>query len=203
MKQPTRHLWIGGSPCSGKSTVPHRLAATLERPLYTCDDHWDDHVRRATEAERPVLRKLGALPADVRLRQSLERQVADVVEAYREEFGLILLDLDGGGSASSVVEGAALMPELLAAVGVPADRAVWLVPTVEFQRDRYARRAWARELLVDAPDADVLFETWMRRDAAVGRIVTLQAADLGYWVIAVDGRESTESVFTSALATLR
>lgn len=192
--QPASELWIGGSPCSGKSTVAHRLAATLERPLYTCDDRWDDHVGRSTKAQRPVLTKLGALPMDVRLRQPLELQVADVFEAYREEFPLIRADLPDAG-APAVVEGAALLPELLAAIAVPADRAMWLVPTEEFQRAHYARRGWARELLADAPDADDLFETWMRRDAAFGRLVAEQARDFGYRLIMVDGNASVESVF--------
>jgi hypothetical protein len=191
---PGSHLWIGGSPCSGKSTVAQRLAATLGWPHYTCDDHWDDHVGRATRGRLPVLTKLGGLATDVRLRQSLEVQVADVFEAYREEFPLIREDL-ACASSPTVVEGAALLPELVAAVDIPTDRAVWLVPTEEFQRAHYARRRWARDLLAGASDADDLFETWMRRDAAFGRLVALQARDLGYRVFTVDGSASADSVF--------
>ncbi|HEY8788202.1 MAG TPA: hypothetical protein VIM10_03565 [Actinopolymorphaceae bacterium] len=191
---PDLHVWIGGSPCSGKSTVAQQLAALLGWSLYTCDDHWDDHVRRGTRSWEPVLIKLGDLPIEVRLRQGLEIQVADVFEAYREEFPLIRADL-ADATLPTVVEGAALLPDLLATAGVPASSAVWLVPTEEFQRAHYARRGWARNLLVGISDADDLFETWMRRDAAFGRLVALQARDLGYRVITVDGSASAESVF--------
>lgn len=194
MDLPDLHVWIGGSPCSGKSTVAQQLAACLGWPLYTCDDHWDDHVGRGTRGRLPILTKLGALPIDVRLRQGFDVQVADVFEAYLEEFPLIDEDL-AAASSPTVVEGAALLPELLAMAGVPVDRAAWLVPTEEFQRAHYARRRWARELLTGTLDADDLFETWMRRDAAFGRCVALQARDLGYRVITVDGRMPAESVF--------
>lgn len=108
------------------------------------------------------------------------------------------MQADLAGTVSpTVVEGAALMPELLATIGIPADRALWLVPTEEFQRAHYARREWARELLSEAPDADALFETWMRRDAAFGRLIMLQAEDLGYRVIDVDGRSAADEVFAT------
>jgi hypothetical protein len=187
------YLWIGGSPCSGKSTVAAMLATALGRPLYTCDDHWSDHVARGVAGRLPVLTKLGRLPADVRLRQPLDVQVADVFAAYREEFALMLDDLSAGTGAM-VVEGAALLPDLLASLGVPSRSAVWIVPTEEFQRAHYARRPWARDLVAGAPDADALFETWMRRDGAFARSIALQAVDLGYRVITVDGTRPVDAV---------
>ncbi len=188
------HVWIGGSPCSGKSTVAQRLAVARGRPLFTCDDHWGDHVARSTRKQAPVLTKLGGLPIGVRLRQLLDVQVADVFEAYREEFPMILEDLAEDGSPS-VVEGAALLPELVAEIVVPVNRAVWMVPTEEFQRAQYGRRGWAHDLLAGAADSDALFEAWMLRDAAFGRLVASQARDLGYRVITVDGGAPAESVF--------
>jgi hypothetical protein len=185
-------LWIGGSPCSGKSTVAAHLAAVASRTVYSCDDGWERHAAAATAAEQPVLTKLCSLPADVRLRQPLGIQVSDVVEAYREQFPFILRDLSSDRRV--VVEGAALLPEFLSSLGVPPGRAVWLVPTEAFQRAHYGRRRWARDLLAGASDADDLFETWMRRDAAFGRLVALQARDLGYRVITVDGSAPADAV---------
>jgi hypothetical protein len=186
-------LWIGGSPCSGKSTVAQRLAAADGWSLYSCDDHWDDHVARATRDRLPVLTKVGSLAADVRLRQPIDVQVADVFEAYREEFALIRADL-ADVAMPVIVEGAALLPELLATMGVPADRAVWMVPTEAFQRAYYARRPWARDLLAGTPDADDLFDAWMRRDAAFAGLVARHAEDLEYQVVWVDGSVSVEAV---------
>jgi hypothetical protein len=200
-RRPADRIWIGGSPCSGKSTVAGGLASTRGWSLYTCDDHWDEHVRREPSARLSVLGRLASLPIDLRLRQPLDIQVADVIEAYREEFPLIRADLAGTVS-STIVEGAALMPELLATIQIPTDRALWLVPTEKFQRAHYARRTWARELLDGISDADDLFEMWMRRDAAFARQITMQAEDFGYHVITVDADTSAESVLAEVSAWL-
>jgi hypothetical protein len=36
--------WIGGSPCSGKSTVAGILAASRRMRLYSCDDAFERHA---------------------------------------------------------------------------------------------------------------------------------------------------------------
>ncbi len=186
------HLWIGGSPCSGKSTVAATLAAASGRVVYSCDDAWDRHSAAATGNSLPVLHDLSVVATDVRLRRPVGVQVDDVVAAYREQFPSILADVRD--APPTVLEGAALLPDLLAGIDVPADRAVWLVPSETFQRAHYARRTWAFDLLADAPDAADLFEAWMQRDAAFAAIVADQARDHGYDAIVVDGSRTVDEL---------
>jgi len=169
--------WIGGSPCSGKTTIARILAAARKVPLYSCDDAFERH------AAGPTFEKVSAMNIGDRLAQPIEVQVEDVVRLCRDEFPLIVRDLGDAG----LVEGAALLPELLAARDVPPDRAVWIVPTEDFQRRHYGRRAWAHDLLAAAADPDRAFTRWMRRDAAFARLVADQARELGYPVVTVDG----------------
>lgn len=82
---------------------------------------------------------------------------------------------------------AALLPELLAGHNVPPDRAVWLVPTEDFQHRQYRQRTWAHNLLAGTLDPERTFTRWMQRDAAFAQIVADQAGELGYPVITVDG----------------
>lgn len=177
--------WIGGSPCSGKSTVAGMLAASWQLPLYRCDDAFARHARLVDSATGPTLTKVTAMPIGDRLAQPIEVQVGDVVHAYREEFPLIVQDLAGVGPI--LVEGAALLPDLLAGLNVARNRAVWIVPTEDFQRHCYRHRQWARDLLASLVDADGAFERWMRRDAVFARRVAEQASRLGYPVVTVGG----------------
>ncbi|WP_426502056.1 hypothetical protein ACPPVO_30895 [Dactylosporangium sp. McL0621] len=174
-------LWIGGSPCSGKSTVAGLIAAARGLALYSCDDAFDRHADAG-----PVMRKVTAMSVGERLAQPVDVQVEDVLRLYREEFPLMLRELAG----PVVAEGAALLPELLAGLAVPRGRAVWIVPTEDFQRHHYRHRAWARALVAGAPDPEAAFERWMERDATFARLVAGQARDLGYTVITVDGTRS-------------
>jgi 2-phosphoglycerate kinase len=182
--------WIGGSPCSGKSTLARALATEA---LYSCDDAFDRHAAAIDPQLGPTLKKVTGMPVAERLDQPIGVQVDDVFRLYREEFPLILDDV-AGLSDEAVIEGAALLPELVAARQVPVDRAVWIVPTEEFQRRHYARRPWALDLLKDAPDPDRLFDRWMRRDASFAAIVADQARSRGYPVIVVDGSASPRSL---------
>ncbi|MFI5907470.1 hypothetical protein [Dactylosporangium sp. NPDC051541] len=181
--------WIGGSPCSGKSTV----AAALGVAVYSCDDAFDRHADAG-----PTLRKVTAMSVADRLAQPIDVQVEDVFELYREEFPLIRADLATG--AYGVAEGAALLPQLLHSIAVPADRAVWLVPTEQFQRHWYATRPWAQALVAQTPEPERSFDRWMRRDATFARLVAAQARDLGYRVITVDGTRTAGAIAAAVFA---
>ncbi|WP_433797319.1 hypothetical protein [Actinoplanes sp. CA-252034] len=173
--------WIGGSPCSGKSTVAARIAADRGVPVYSCDDAFDRHADGG-----PALRKVTSMSVGDRLAQPVEVQVDDVFRLYREEFPLILDDLRDTGDGT-IAEGAALLPELLAGIGVPRERAVWIVPTEDFQIRHYRQRPWAYELLAGLDEPQVAFDRWMRRDALFAERVAAQARELGYRVIVADG----------------
>jgi 2-phosphoglycerate kinase len=187
--------WIGGSPCSGKSTVAGMLAASWQLPLYRCDDAFARHAAVVEPAAGPTLKKVTAMPIGDRLAQPIEVQVGDVVRGYREEFPLIVQDLAGAGPI--LVEGAALLPDLLAGLDVPRNRAVWMVPAEDFQRHHYRRRQWAHDLLASLVDADGAFDRWMRRDAVFARLVAEQARRLGYPVVSVDGTAEPADVAAS------
>ncbi|MEU4161587.1 hypothetical protein [Actinoplanes sp. NPDC026670] len=164
------------------------IAAARGVAVYSCDDAFERHADAG-----PVLRKVTTMGVGERLAQPVRTQVDDVFQLYREEFPLILDELRAAGEGT-VVEGAALLPESLAGIGVPRERAVWIVPTEEFQLRHHRRRAWAHELLAGLDRPEEAFARWMRRDAAFARAIDGQARDLGYRVILADGRPITAVV---------
>ena len=95
---------------------------------------------------------------------------------YREQFDFVLRELaDLSTDRPLVVEGADLLPELLVALGVRSERAVWVVPTREFQLSYYRSRAWVWPYLAGCPDPELAFANWMRRDMIFAAHVTRTA----------------------------
>lgn len=188
-----RVWWVGGSPCSGKSTLAQAVAAGCGVALYSCDDAFEPHAASVAPANGPTLKKVTSLGVTERLSQPIDVQVADVFKLYREEWPLILTDLQAL-SGPVVAEGAALLPELLADLQVPSDRAVWVVPTERFQRDNYARRRWAQDLLRATADPAGAFDRWMQRDAQFAAQIADHARTLGYSVLVTDGSGSVQDV---------
>jgi hypothetical protein len=93
-----------------------------------------------------------------------------------------------------IAEGAALMPRPLHGMGIPPDRAIWVVPTPAFQRAHYAQRDWRHDVLRACTDPDRAWENWMSRDEGFAAHVAAEAPRLGYRVITVDGSHTIDEI---------
>lgn len=182
--------WIGGSPCSGKTTIADSLAERYGLRIYRCDDAFYEHEKVITE-QQPVFHRLTHATTDEIWLRPVEQQIAEELEIYREEFPFILADLEALPNDRPILaEGAAPLPELLVAHGIAPDRCIWIVPTEEFQRHHYAQRDWRHSVLADCSDPERGWENWMARDAGFARTVADQATTLGFRLIVVDGSHS-------------
>jgi adenylate kinase family enzyme len=187
-------LWLGGSPCAGKSSVADRLAARYGLTLYRCDDAFDRHLAQCNAQDHPVLSAISRMSWDEIWMRPVAVQVAAELDAYREEWGMILDDLQRLPEGRPLlVEGCALLPELVALL-VPPQRARWFVPTPAFQRQHYAQRAFIQDILVQCRDPQTAWDNWMQRDEQFGRAVADNAALRGYTVEWVDGQRSIEEL---------
>ena len=197
-------LWIGGSPCTGKSTIADHLAAETGAHVYRCDDAYFHHQDLTTAERQPVFHRLARANCDEVWMRPVPRQIDEALALYREEFSFILADLAAFEETTPViVEGAALLPELVAALGVPTHRALWLVPTEPFQREHYARRQWRHEVLASCADPDQAWENWMARDAGFARFVAADATTRGFRALTVDGTRSLADMVRLAESWLR
>ena len=191
MVQLSHVYWLGGSPCAGKSSIADRLVAAHGLAVYRCDDAYFRHAETITPADQPVFSRIVGATCDELWMRPVERQVAEALELYREEFSLILADLMAlPASRPLIAEGAALLPELVDALGVDRRRAVWVVPTETFQRHEYARREWRHETLKECAQPEQAWLNWMARDAGFARSVAEDAKRRGRRVIVVDGSRS-------------
>lgn len=191
-----RVLWLGGSPCSGKSTVADRIAQRFGLRIYDCDEAWFRHGETAPDAAAPVLHWLARATAEeIWLQRTVDLQVADAITSYRELFPYIVSDLcDMPGDTGIVAVGAALLPEFVSRLGVPAKRSLWMVPTESFQRHHYGKREWRHTILRSTSDPDRAWENWMLRDAAFAGEVIRQARHIPGRLIVVDGSRDVDSI---------
>jgi hypothetical protein len=181
---------IGGSPCSGKTTITNWIAETYGLPAYRCDDAYFEHAKELT-AEQPVYSRLIKANSEEIWMRSVPQQIDEELEIYREEFPFIVRDLKNLARSGPVIaEGAALLPSLVATLGIASSRTIWIVPTEAFQRHHYGQRDWRHDVVKDCSDPEQAWENWMARDAGFARRVAREADDHGFALITVDGSVS-------------
>ena len=191
-------LWVGGSPCAGKSTLAATLASRHRLARYHCDEALAAHVRRAAPHAYPMMHTLTNTPWNDLWMRPVDAQVREELAFYREEFPLVLDDLRGFPATSPVIaEGTALLPELVAPHLTDPHRAVWLVPNADFQRAHYARRPWIHDILRQCDDPARAFENWMRRDIGFADTVERQATERRLQVLRIDGALDVEALATT------
>ena len=190
--------WIGGAPCSGKSTIAEKLAFKYGLSLFKSDDHMYAHMRLARAEQQPVMAKLAALSWDEIWTRPVEVQMQDEFAFYHEEFDMLLEELALYPQGQPILaEGNAWLPELLGRLQTPPGRIVYIIPTKEFQVANYLQREFTKDILAQCADPQAAFENWMERDARFGDKVDQTACQMGLPVIRVDGRLSIEE--TTAL----
>ena len=184
--------WIGGSPCSGKSSMARLLTEKYDLAVYNCDDHFYDHMAAATPENQPELSRLSKMGWDEIWMRPVAELVQSEVRVYGEEFPMILDDLRAMPRMRPILaEGAALMPELVQGIQPDPCRSMWVVPSEAFQREYYPKRGeWVQGILSQCSDPQTAFANWMARDAAFGEQAARTARAAGLYVLIVTGERS-------------
>jgi hypothetical protein len=131
-----RHvLWLGGPPASGKTTVATRLARRHGLRLYAADTRTWVHRDRALAAGVPAALRWEAMTLEERARSTPEQALE--LSLHRERGPMVVEDLLALPRAPLVVAEGSTVP---AAAVTDRARAVWLLPSGEFQRARLEER---------------------------------------------------------------
>ena len=191
--------WIGGSVCSGKSTVAEQLAREWGPNVYEYDKSERDHLERLGKADL-ILDRI----ADPERRQAahdkrwLHRPPADMatrtIRSWTERFPLVLEDLRDLSTAPVVAQGPGLFPRLVAPVLEDRRHGVWLIATGEFIR--WARRRRGMTAPSMTSDPEFAFENIVARDCLMAEHIRAEAEGLDLVTITVDGSDSADTVAT-------
>jgi hypothetical protein len=184
-------FWLGGSPCSGKSSIAAALVEKYGLQYYTCDDAFFQHAKLVRPSEQPVFHRIIHLSPEALWMRPPSVLLKDEIACYHEEFPLILHDLLALPADRPILaEGAALLPERVAPLLLDQRHAMWVVPTRAFQWTYYSQREWAREVVKDCSDPAQAFANWMERDVRFARSVRRKAVIRGLTTLVVDGKKT-------------
>jgi len=187
---------LGGSPCSGKSTIAEMLAAKYGFVYYKADDHDPEHMQRSLPDQQPILFKISKMSWEEVWSRPPSELLDDELAYYRERFPFILEDLGELELGKPLIlEGAAFLPDLINQYPVNQENVVLMVPTMDFQLHYYQQRPWIQGILKECGDPQQAFDNWMRRDALFSQEVIRQAEMSGFRTILVDGSVEIQTQF--------
>jgi hypothetical protein len=174
-------LFVGGGTGAGKTTLGRALAGLHGLRLLPIDAFWYEHAQRSNETPLP--------PDAAWLERTPAAQAADFERVSRLMLGYVLEDLPSFPPQPAVlVEGPQVVPDLLP----DGARALFLVPTPEFQRAKLSGRP-----MPSSDPAQALANRLVKDRLYADRVAEL-ARECGYTVILVDGTRSPEEVRAQA-----
>ena len=196
-------LWIGGSTCAWKTTVAKALAKRHGLAVYHVDEHEAEHVARHDPTLHPTYARWIAMTASERWAESSVDELVDDTRALvGERFPMIVDDIRSGG-APVIVEGFQVYPSHVVRVLDSPRRAVFLVCTPRFRRERHYARPHARQMPNETSDPERAQANRLDRDDRVGEEVAAEARALGLKLVEVDGSRGVHEIIDEVEAWFR
>ena len=186
-----RVLWIGGSPCAGKTSIADALAVAHHGVAYHFDRMEMAHIARSSATTNPELMAFLAMDVEQRwLLRTPEEMARNAIASWRARFPLVLEDLSALLAAAPIfAEGPGLFPELVAPLLASPHQALWLVTTEPFCA--MVRQQRGGDYL-ETSDPERGLRKIVERDMAMARFVAREASERGLTWHAVDGSQSLE-----------
>jgi hypothetical protein len=182
-------FYIGGSPCSGKSTVVDLLSKKYNLYYFKIDDFLNKYTELGVIKNYDICRKQYEMsPEQTWMRDPL-LQCHEELKFYEEIFGFIIDDLEQIIDSKAIItEGAAYLPNLIGKLNISKNRYISITPTKKFQVSQYEKREWISYALEGCNNKEKAFANWMERDAMFAEEVNLLCNEKGYMNIINDGK---------------
>lgn len=187
--------YIGGSPCSGKSTVTEILAEKYGLYYFRVDDFLDKYIELGAQKGYPICTHIRLMTADETWMREPIVQCEEELLWYQEVFEFVCEDIKKIQNVKGIItEGVAYLPTLMKKAGISANQYLSITPTKEFQLLHYPKREWIPYILKDCSDKEKAFENWMERDVLFAKDVQRQCVDIGYTSLINNGEMSVEEM---------
>jgi hypothetical protein len=195
-------FWIGGSPCSGKSTISRAMAQIYVFLEYHADAWTRNHLaRRITQGNEQAAAFAQMSPQERWSERSVATLVEEAITSWTNDFPLVLEDLLAFPKDNLLVAEGNFFPASILPYLSHPHQALWLVPTATFceqgRRQRWAeqdRRRKRQGLFQDNPHIEQQHQAIIARDREVAHYVRQQAEVLQLPYLVIDGTRSREAM---------
>ena len=189
-----RVLFIGGSPCSGKSTVAERISKEYGAYYFKVDDFLDKFTHNAAKKGCPACKNSVTMaPDEIWMREPLI-QCKDEFLIYDEISELVFEYLEKIDADFIVTEGAAYTPNVMVKHG--KKEYISIIPTPDFQISHYKEREWVPYILEGCSDKQQAFLNWMERDILFAKQVQTECEENAVPCIVNDGSRTQDEMFS-------
>lgn len=194
-------LWIGGSPCSGKSSIAEKIVENHDFEYYKCDDFLDEYIKIGCKKNIAIMRKFNSMDLDQTwLIREIDEQVDDEIMFYMEAFEIIADEItEKYQNKKVIVEGTAILPHLIKSKNINLNKYICIVSTREFQIKEYSKREWVQRYLNGCSDPEQAFKNWMERDIQFANNIKKVALKENMNLIIEDGSEDIESRYRQVI----
>ena len=187
-------LFIGGSPCSGKSTVAERISKECGAFYFKVDDYLDDFTSLAAKKGLPICNKVRHMTADENWLRTPKEQCDEEFLFYEEISEFVFQKINDVDADVVITEGAAFTPDIMKNKNC---NYMCIVPSPEFQISHYKLREWVPYVLKDCTDKALAFDNWMQRDIMFANRVKATCEVNGITCIVNDGTKSEIEMYNT------
>lgn len=209
MKMNKKILVLGGSPCSGKSTIAEMIAREYGAHYFKVDDLLGEFMARAAAEGKEICQRYQGLSPDEIWLEDPAMQCRDEFLIYEEIAPYFFEKLEQIDEEIIVTEGAGYTPEVMkkhACIDQPDAPEIYyvaIVPTPEFQIEHYRQREWIKYVLADCSDKEKAFDNWMQRDILFGKQVNEECDAMGIPCFVNDGSQTIEELYDQVTRALK
>jgi hypothetical protein len=172
---------LGGSTCSGKSSIADILGQAYGLQAYHYDRREADHIARSTDTARfPAINEFIAMSMDERWVLRTPQEMADnAIASWIQRFPHVIEDLLVMPTTRPIVaEGPGLFPQLVKPYITNPFHAVWLVASDKVIRDVRTQRPTS--IRTETNDPDRAIENLIQRDFILARYNRDQASEVNF-----------------------
>lgn len=189
--------YIGGSPCSGKSTLAKMLVNKYHFQYYKLDEHLDEYLQRGADGGHELFKKATSMTLDETWFRDPAEQSLEEIKIYEIMFPYAIQAIaEISEEAPVIAEGAGFLPHMISGMNIDRFHYVCIVPTNDFQLKHFSQRGWVDGYLSSCSDKERAFKNWMERDFIFAEDVLNRSKNLGYVSIVNDGTQDIDKIFS-------